>query len=399
MRIALFDYKVMHSNPIGGCHLRMLRALAREHDFTVFAVQFDNPYPEKIRWIRVPAPLRPLPLLFLVYHLLAPILYLICLLRDKRRFDLLQLVETNFSFGDIAYSHFCHTSYLKNHWKKTGTRGWRGLSRLLDHRFHACPERRIYSKVKQLVVPSKGLAAELAIEFPQASSKIRVLPNAIDVDALQAPSSFNRNAVRDEIGFSDTDVVFVFIALGHFERKGLPLLMEALSQARLKNARLLVVGGTKDLIGHYQVVAQNTGLEDSIRFVGMQSNISKYLWASDVFALASTYETFSLVAFEAAAASLPLVTPMLYGIEEIVRDGITGYVVGRTAEDFAVAMRQLVQMAPEARREMGKCARLAAMQYNEAHFVNNWREVYSDWAVERLLGKPSPAEPHSPTLA
>ena len=43
MRIAVFDYRITPNNPIGSCHLAMLRALAAEHEFTVFAVEFENP--------------------------------------------------------------------------------------------------------------------------------------------------------------------------------------------------------------------------------------------------------------------------------------------------------------------------------------------------------------------
>jgi hypothetical protein len=48
MRIAVFDYKVVPTNPIGSCHLRMLQGLCREHEFTVFAVEFENSCPERI---------------------------------------------------------------------------------------------------------------------------------------------------------------------------------------------------------------------------------------------------------------------------------------------------------------------------------------------------------------
>ena len=75
LRIAIFDYKITRNNPTGSCHLAMLRALAAEHDFTVFAVEFENPCPEKIRFVRVPSPTRPLALLFLVYHFMAPLCY------------------------------------------------------------------------------------------------------------------------------------------------------------------------------------------------------------------------------------------------------------------------------------------------------------------------------------
>src|SRR5262245_65372136 len=116
--IAIFDYRIVSTNPIGSCHLRMLAGLCREYNFTVFAVEFENPDPERIRWVRVPAFKRPLALLFICYHLLAPLCYLWCLIRRGRRFDLIQMVESNFSFGDISYSHFCHRAYLKYQWPK-----------------------------------------------------------------------------------------------------------------------------------------------------------------------------------------------------------------------------------------------------------------------------------------
>jgi hypothetical protein len=100
LRIAVFDYFLTRNNPIGSCHLAMLRALATEHDFTVFAVEFENPWPQKIRWVRVPAPKRPLALLFVVYHLMAPLCYLLYRLRGAK-FDLVQALESNLVFADI----------------------------------------------------------------------------------------------------------------------------------------------------------------------------------------------------------------------------------------------------------------------------------------------------------
>jgi hypothetical protein len=58
-RIAVFDYRMIADNPVGGCHLRLLRGLCEEYDFTVFAVEFDNPCPERIRFVRASATARP----------------------------------------------------------------------------------------------------------------------------------------------------------------------------------------------------------------------------------------------------------------------------------------------------------------------------------------------------
>src|SRR5262245_66221895 len=118
MRIAVFDYRIVPTNPIGGCHLRMLAGLSREHEFTVFAVEFENPDPARIRWVRVPAIKRPMALLYLSFHVLAPLCYLLERIRRGARYDLKQMVESHLSFGDVSYSQFCHRAYLKEQWPK-----------------------------------------------------------------------------------------------------------------------------------------------------------------------------------------------------------------------------------------------------------------------------------------
>jgi glycosyltransferase involved in cell wall biosynthesis len=383
VRIAIFDYRVTRTNPVGGCHVRMLRALAHEHEFTVFSVEFENPCPDKITWVRIPVPLRPLALLFVTFHVIAPIVYWLHRVRTGARFDLIQLVESNLSFGDIAYSHFCHTSFLREHWSETQASGVRGYLRWLDHRLHALLERRVYSSVSGVVAPSKGLARELEAEFPKVTGKLQILPNAVDVKRLQRPSTFDRDTFRALLGVTSSDVVFIFVALGHFERKGLPIILQALSQAESKAAKLLVVGGADDLIDSYRVRLKNLGLADRVIFAGMQSDVRPYFWAADVFVLGSSYETFSLATFEAAAAALPVITPLLHGVEEIVRDRQTGYIVRRTVADFASAIDRVAHLSSHGRAEMGGHARSAVTQYDERMFAGNWRRFYGNWDTTR----------------
>ncbi len=140
MRIALFDYKIIATNPIGYAHLSMLNALCREHDFTVFAVEFENPHPGRIRWVRIPVPTRPLALMFLAFHILAPYHYWLHCQAAAVRFDLVQMGECNLAFGDLAYVQFCHRFYLRHHWRHSRAGGMRGCLRWLDHWLHALVE-------------------------------------------------------------------------------------------------------------------------------------------------------------------------------------------------------------------------------------------------------------------
>lgn len=373
MRIAIFDYRITRNNPIGSCHLAMLRALAKEHDFTVFAVEFQNPCPEKIQFVRVPSPTRPLAALFVVYHFMAPLCYLLYRLRGGAKPDLVQALESNLAFGDILYSHFCHGMYLKHHWSKSGATGLRGWFRWLDHELHAWMEHFTYPRAKQVVVPSRGLARELKVEFPYIENKLTVLPNPISLDRLQKPPDFDRTAFRRNLGIGDEDLAGLFVALGQFERKGLPLLMQALGTPGMERFKLIVVGGEADLIARY---GEKYQLGDRVKFVGMQADVRPYLWSSDVFVFPSLYETFSLVTYEAAASGLPVVVSHLYGVEDLLVDGDNGFLIETTVEGVRRGLERFLSLNPLERAAMGQRARLAASGCSEEHFVDAWRAFY-----------------------
>jgi glycosyltransferase involved in cell wall biosynthesis len=387
LRIAVFDFKITHNNPIGSCHLAMLRALAAEHEFTVFAVEFENPCPEKIRFIRVPAPKRPLALLFVVYHFMAPLCYLLYRIRGGPRFDLVQALESNLSFGDLLYSHFCHRMYLKHHWSKSGAKGLRGWFRWLDHKLHAWMESFTYPRAKQVVVPSRGLARELQAEFPYIENKLTVLPNPISLERLQMPDEFDRSAFRHRLGVEEQDLVALFVALGQFERKGLPLLLQALATPGMERVKLIVVGGEADLIARWGEQASRDQLGNRVKFVGMQSDVRPYLWSSDVFVFPSLYETFSLVTYEAAASGLPIVVSQLYGVEDLLQDGDNGFLIETTVAGVRNGLERILALSPQDRHAMGQRARLAASGCSEEHFVDAWRAFYLQQRLPRFPAK------------
>jgi glycosyltransferase involved in cell wall biosynthesis len=177
---------------------------------------------------------------------------------------------------------------------------------------------------------------------------------------------------------SDEDIVFVFVALGHFERKGLPLLLEAVEKVDDERVQLLVVGGRPALVNHFRRQANGLGIGDRVRFVGMQTDVRPFLHASDVFVLPSAYEAFPLVALEAAAAGLPLLVTALHGVEEYIRQGRNGYVVERESAAIAEGIATLVAFSQTERATLGHVARQDASRYGLDTFVDAWRTVYSD---------------------
>ena len=48
---------------------------------------------------------------------------------------------------------------------------------------------------------------------------------------------------------------------------------------------------------------------------------------ADAFVLPSSYETFSLVTFEAAASGLPILATPVNGVRELIEDGRNGFLI------------------------------------------------------------------------
>jgi glycosyltransferase involved in cell wall biosynthesis len=384
LRIAVFDTDITDRHAIGQCQRRILAALCDVHEFTVFAVDFDNPRPDRIRWIRVPAPRRPLALSFLIFHSAAPICYAWYRLRAGKPFDCIQGVEGNLLFGDICYAHFCHRVYLREHGRETRGKGLRGVFNRATNWLQSQVEPFVLRRAKMIVVPSQGLARELRTEYAIPENKIRVLPNPVDIARMSAPETFDRSRARREIGCRDDDILISFVALGQYERKGLPLLLQAIassSKAGKSGVHLVVVGGPDSLVKTYRRHADSLGLNGNIHFTGYQSDVRPYLWAADVFALPSHYEVFPLAALEAAAAGLPLLVARLNGVEEFIREGENGIVVERSVPSIEAALRAFSEISQEERRTWGQQARRDVQCYSGDAFVGRWSALYREFEV------------------
>ncbi|MCC7207091.1 MAG: glycosyltransferase family 4 protein [Anaerolineae bacterium] len=383
MRIAILDYRLVPTNAIGNGNRRVIAGLKDHHDFTAFGLEIENPDPARVGWLRAPTPQRPLFLLFVAYHVWAALALWREQRRQGRRFDLVQSVESNTLLGDVLVVGFCHRAYLRDHWAATRPAGLRGVARWLDHVMHSLLEPLAFRRARLLVVPSSGLERELLQTYGRlVQGKTVIIPFAVDGERMRRPADFERDAKRASLGAGPDDLLMVFTALGHFERKGLPLLLEGMASVAAPNLKLVVVGGQPGTVQEYEKRAAALGLSGQVTFVGHQQDVRPFLWAADLFAFPSSYETFSLVTFEAAAAGLPLLVSQLHGVEDMLRDGENGWLVQRDAAGIAARIRLALQ-DPARLRAMGARAAECVGDYDEAHFVQRWAALYDDYAKRR----------------
>jgi glycosyltransferase involved in cell wall biosynthesis len=186
--------------------------------------------------------------------------------------------------------------------------------------------------------------------------------------------------MRSALRAGPSDLLVAFVALGHYERKGLPQLLSALTMTP-PTVRLVVVGGKADLVRTYRNRARRLGLADRVEFVGDQTDVRPFLWAADAYAAPSAYEVFPLATLQAAAAGLPLVATPLAAVAPFFADGRNGIAIDRDVADIARAVGRLAEGEPAWRRALGAEARRAAAGFDVPHFAECWRDVYRELAL------------------
>ena len=175
---------------------------------------------------------------FLAYVMQAWVAYLRHRLRG-RRFDVVQATDCDFLTADVCYAHLCHRAFLDEVWPHVRAPiGPRTLHSWAIHRVKALIEKRLVRVARVIVVPSEGLKRDLGRVYPGADEKVVVIRNTVDLERHRRPTGFDRRPIRRKMRTSEGDTAFVFVALGHFERKGLPMLFQALAKViRTSNRR------------------------------------------------------------------------------------------------------------------------------------------------------------------
>jgi UDP-glucose:(heptosyl)LPS alpha-1,3-glucosyltransferase len=233
------------------------------------------------------------------------------------------------------------------------------------------------NRAAALVCVSKGVAEEIREHHPALAERILTIHNGIDT-ACFAPGVHHSEAqaMRAALGISEERLVAAFVA-SEWERKGLAVLIQALAHA--PDWDLVVAGGGDEQ--HYRKLAHSLGVGEAVHWLGVTHEVQLVYELADAFVLPSSYETFSLVTFEAAANGLPILVTPVNGVRELINDGQNGFLI--TAEPRVIAER-LSRLAadPALRRRLGQAARSSALQFGSEKMVAKHHELYTRLAGE-----------------
>ena len=369
-RVFLVAHAVHDGGGMERACAELIRGAHAEFRFTVVSIDLAPDLRELCEWVRVPVLRRPMPVRFCMFFVVAG------LLLRKRQAGLVQAVGAIVPNRiDIASVHFCHTGYRASGGRRSA---WgAGLTRRINNSLVLClgliSERFCYrpQRVRAFAAVSEGVARELRSHFPGVD--VHHTPNGVDVERYR-PDADLRSELRKAEGVKHDELVAVFVG-GDWGHKGLPIAIEAISLAAREgvDARLWVVGeGPR---ASFEILAERCGIGSRVRFFGSRPDVERFYSGADVFVLPTAYETFSLVAHEAAACARPIVAPAVSGIADLVGDDEAGIIVPRTSEGVAAAIVTLARDVKR-RERLGQCGRRRAMAFTWERAVTSVTDLY-----------------------
>ncbi|MCL2305495.1 MAG: glycosyltransferase [Planctomycetaceae bacterium] len=221
------------------------------------------------------------------------------------------------------------------------------------------------------------------------STKVVAIPNTVQ----QVPAKTYAEKSRYSI-----------CMVGRFEKdKQQHLLIEAFSKIAKKypNWQINFYGSespkkgyhsySKKLIWRYQ-------LEQQVFLRGTTTQVYDVMRESDVFAFPSLHEGFPCALTEAMSVGLPCVgLKTAPGVNELIEDGVTGFLAENNAEDFAQKLQTLMR-DHQLRQTMGQAGRESVKKYAPEIIWDKWEKLIIDTVNNHKKNSPDTVQLQSHSI-
>jgi glycosyltransferase involved in cell wall biosynthesis len=246
------------------------------------------------------------------------------------------------------------------------------LGRRLARRF----VRRCYRTADCVLATSHGLARGLERGLGLDRSRLKVIPNPIDVTQIRRSAA---------LPLAQPPGAPFIVTAGRLEQqKGHDLLIRAFAASPACAGMELVILGQGTQLKALQALAAELGVGARVRFPGFVANPWAWFGNARLFVLPSRWEGFANVVAEALACGAPtLVTDCDYGPSEIVEHGMSGWIVRRGSAEALQAGMDRILSDEALTASLAAGARERAWAFNIDQVVADYADLFLDQVMER----------------
>lgn len=188
---------------------------------------------------------------------------------------------------------------------------------------------------KKIIAPSEFIKGNILKEYKKVQpADIHVIYNGVDLERYRPENKVKyRDSTRKELGITGTDRLLLFVGTG-FERKGLRYAIESLKYLPA-NTSLAVIGKGRTKL--YRALAEDTGVQKRVKFLGPVEGVERYYAAADVLVAPTLYEPMANVILEALATGISVVTSRDCGNAELITEGQDGWLIDNPNDPLEIA--------------------------------------------------------------
>ena len=227
--------------------------------------------------------------------------------------------------------------------------------------------------VKDQIVQQNGLKRET----------VGVIYNGLDLAGYQ--ELLDRGSLKGELGLDNGVPLVGIIANFNFEIKGHVYFLGAAKKIleEVPEVKFILVGDGP-LRPRYEEVARGLRIDGSVFFLGKRTDVPNIISNLNVSVLSSTSEGLSNVILESMAVGKPVVATNVGGSKEMIKDGITGYLVPPAdPQSMANAILDLLRN-PEKAVAMGEMGRKEVEEkFTVETMVKKYEELYFSLLKDR----------------
>lgn len=225
---------------------------------------------------------------------------------------------------------------------------------------------------------SKDLKRD-TLSFFNIKKNIEVIPNFVDLEKyIHVHENCNRGVLANE----DEKII---THISNFRKvKRIDDVINSFNLINKEiNSKLILLGDGPERI-KAEKLCDELNLNEKVLFLGASNETAKILCLSDVFILASTTESFGLVALEAMASSVPVVSTNSGGLPEVNKDGFSGYL--SDVGDINNMAKNAIKILKDSTKLINfkKNAKQQANKFDVHNIVPHYEDIYN-----RTLSKQS----------
>ncbi len=287
----------------------------------------------------------------------------------------------NCRFGDVNWVHYVHAVWAPP--RRPGGLA-RRLKAVLARRLALSSERSGLARARLVLANSERTRRDVIERFGLDPARVHTVYLGIDAARFEPPDEAARGDARARLGWADERPAVAFVGAPYDPRKGFDTLFDAwrrLAAGPSWEARLVVLGGGGAELESWRSRVKETGLAESIQFLGLCRDVPAVLAACDALASPTRYEAYGLGVQEALCLGLPAYVSADAGVAEHYGADL-GHLLLPNPEDAADLARRL-----RAWRDRPAADRPAVAALSHRLRQNTWARMSAQIATLIEIGK------------